>query len=831
MIRAALPSGSKKKGKGRGFTAMILPVAVSFLVALCSLSIASSQGESPDGTVDTESTVPGEQIRGDLYAVVVGVSKYKHPNVPGLEVSDKDAKAFADFLTTQEKLFSKVHLTLLLNEQATTVEVHKHLFHNIRRAGKNDTVALFFSGHGSSRPDIPGEYFFLTHDADPEFLEATAVKMTGMRFLRGLDSKRVVVIADTSHAGLAKVTESKSVQPGLSNLLRQFKESAGRAIISSCRPDEISLDEEALGKSIFTHYLLEALKGAADKDSNGIVTIEEAYDYVYQQTKNRTRGRQHPQFEGGVEGAFPVSYVGPTGTRLKLVTDPPGVNAYVKTKSGFEFADKSNEQGRLVLKDIPLNMPVTVRLSKAGWKTVILDPISFSENGREVEHPLVKLSPALSFLVLQSDPSTVAVSLDGEPVGVTDDDNLLILNGVQVGVPHEITFGKKGFRERKVTITVPVRYEGKVYKAASVALREKAADVAMKMPSKRSKEGLVGNAGKQKAPAALAREELLAKLFDASREGDIKTLTELLKRKVHLDVRDRRGWTPLMHAASGNHAKAASALLAAGADVNARGDFGWTALMLATGKGNTEMVKLLLAKGADAKAKDVYGQTALMKPATAGHEKILKLLGKGSRAPVSRAGSRVETTAVASQSAKQAREFIEASRNGDVGKVRKILREGVEVDVRDQLGWTALMYACAYNHLTVALVLLEMGADVNGTNKLGWSPLMIAAGNGHEEAVNLLLDRGADKEARNIYGETAAMKASIGKHKGVLRLLGLSPKPSAARRSAVTTQPRKAGDPVAVEGLGKPIRYEPFIDALSVDDRPASIYVDKDVFE
>jgi hypothetical protein len=118
---------------------------------------------------------------GDLYAVVVGISRYSHPKIPKLTVSDKDARDFADFLLTQKKLFRNVHLTLLCNEKAE------------------------------------------------------------------------------------------------------------------------------LGNSLFTYFLIKGLRGEADTDGDGVVTIKEVYDYVYEKTKEATSGVQHPQMEGRLLGAFPVS--------------------------------------------------------------------------------------------------------------------------------------------------------------------------------------------------------------------------------------------------------------------------------------------------------------------------------------------------------------------------------------------------------------------------------------------------------------------------------------------------------------------------------------------
>jgi hypothetical protein len=78
-----------------------------------------------------------------------------------------------------------------------------------------------------------------------------------------------------------------------------------------------------LKNSVFTHYLLEGLRGKADKDHDGVVTLNEAYEYAYSRTKDQTEGRQHPQIEGKMVGAFPLSFVGlrlpPSELRKKVL--------------------------------------------------------------------------------------------------------------------------------------------------------------------------------------------------------------------------------------------------------------------------------------------------------------------------------------------------------------------------------------------------------------------------------------------------------------------------------------------------------------------------------
>src|ERR671927_265729 len=69
-----------------------------------------------------------------------------------------------------------------------------------------------------------------------------------------------------------------------------------------------------------------------------------------------------------------------------------------------------------------------------------------------------------------------------------------------------------------------------------------------------------------------------SQLFQAIRNGDIGYVKAHLT-KSEIEVRDRRGATPLMHAAAFGDLETMKLLLDAGADVNARNDSNGTALL------------------------------------------------------------------------------------------------------------------------------------------------------------------------------------------------------------------------------------------------------------
>jgi len=89
--------------------------------------------------------------------------------------------------------------------------------------------------------------------------------------------------------------------------MNQFRESEGKVILTSCRPDEVSMEKSGMSNSVFTHYFLEALRGKADTNNDGVVTLREAYEFIYEKAKDETAGVQHPQWDGRIVGAFPLS--------------------------------------------------------------------------------------------------------------------------------------------------------------------------------------------------------------------------------------------------------------------------------------------------------------------------------------------------------------------------------------------------------------------------------------------------------------------------------------------------------------------------------------------
>lgn len=123
------------------------------------------------------------------------------------------------------------------------------------------------------------------------------------------------------------------------------------------------------------------------------------------------------------------------------------------------------------------------------------------------------------------------------------------------------------------------------------------------------------------------------------------------------------------------------------------------------------------------------------------------------------------------------------SATGRDDAVRKLLDESEEVDigVRDDDGWTALMYAVRGGHEKTVEVLLEHGANVHSENNNGGTALHVAAEYDRSEIAETLLRAGADYEAGDALGRTPFYRAFDNKNADVIDILHAAAQADARR--------------------------------------------------
>jgi hypothetical protein len=266
-----------------------------------------TQLESIPAVIDQRQQLPR------IWLFAVGISKYRHQNID-LAYASKDALDFYNFmLANGSEHIKRQRAVLLLNIQATRANIIGKFTRFMKRTMPEDLVIVYLATHGLPDPEI-NELNFVAYDTDLNNLLATGVSQSDIaRALTYGRAKKVLIILDSCHSGQLEasifIAKRGILVTSMNSFLSQLTEARdGVAILSASSAAELSEEGEHYGggHGAFTYFLLEALRGKADTDGNGIVTLREAYDHTYRNVSETTEGRQHPELKGIFDNELPL---------------------------------------------------------------------------------------------------------------------------------------------------------------------------------------------------------------------------------------------------------------------------------------------------------------------------------------------------------------------------------------------------------------------------------------------------------------------------------------------------------------------------------------------
>ena len=262
---------------------------------------------------------------------------------------------------------------------------------------------------------------------------------------------------------------------------------------------------------------------------------------------------------------------------------------------------------------------------------------------------------------------------------------------------------------------------------------------------------------RQIAAQSTDRSEKLGQLLvEAVWNRDIDKARSLLSQGALASTRDKHNSTPLHIAAKVDKLDLARLLIAEGANVNARDKYQFTPLHWAAEYGHKEIVQLLIAKGADVNAKNRWN----CKPADyawwSGDRDIHSIIWA---AGTTRRPNIPES------------ELHIAAQNGQVDVAKRLIDQGVDIDIRGANDKTPLYGAIGYGHKDIVELLIAQGADVEAKNSWGGRPLAWAVRCWKKDMVELLIAKGADVNAEGGDGYTALHWAARDGLKEIAELL------------------------------------------------------------
>lgn len=150
--------------------------------------------------------------------------------------------------------------------------------------------------------------FYYSGHSDGEGLMLRDGKMSYRELrdsLKEIKSDVQIAILDSCQSGVfTRLKGGKRVTPFLMNAANRV---SGNIFLSASSESEAAQESDEIGASFFTHHFVSALRGASDVSNDKQVTLNEAYQYAFNQTlentENSQAGAQHPAYNFQIAGA------------------------------------------------------------------------------------------------------------------------------------------------------------------------------------------------------------------------------------------------------------------------------------------------------------------------------------------------------------------------------------------------------------------------------------------------------------------------------------------------------------------------------------------------
>ena len=278
-----------------------------------------------------------EAPQTDAWAVVVG-SNRPGPGQAPLQFAEVDAARVADVFVELGDIPEGQVLRLVDPTPEEIVQAIDKVSDGLAaREAAHRRVLFYYSGHARSGG----------LDLGPSVLPLSELKDR----LEALPASVRVVVLDACQSGAA--ASPKGLEPAASFSIASVQglQAQGTVVIASSAADELSQESDDMQGSYFTHHFVVGLRGAADGDDNGWVTVDEAYRYAYDRTVVSTAGtrigRQHPSLMTKLagEGALTLTRPAQATARIRFGEEDAGAILLVRADTGTVVAEVDKVAG------------------------------------------------------------------------------------------------------------------------------------------------------------------------------------------------------------------------------------------------------------------------------------------------------------------------------------------------------------------------------------------------------------------------------------------------------------------------------------------------------
>ena len=184
----------------------------------------------------------------------------------------------------------------LINQQATGTNIRREIEEWLPSvAGDDAQVMIYFAGHGIVSK---GTGYLAPYDVNGQDVAASSYSMEKLGSVLNdkVKGKTKVLLTDACHAG---VLNPEMDQLQHNHRMRDVKTSLISLTASRDREESFEAERYGGGHGLFTYYLVKGLRGEADTNGDGLVTVDELIEYVRSNVRTATDAQQNPTSERG----------------------------------------------------------------------------------------------------------------------------------------------------------------------------------------------------------------------------------------------------------------------------------------------------------------------------------------------------------------------------------------------------------------------------------------------------------------------------------------------------------------------------------------------------
>jgi len=225
----------------------------------------------------------------EIFALIVAIENYIDPSINNVAYAENDAMKFTEALYLHN--LDSQNTFLLMSKEATKTRIESKLRSMLGSATKNDQVIIYYAGHGFAENDH--SYLTCTDTVRGDLAKTSISIQTIFSNIGKSRCNQVTLFLDSCHSGFEIDESMRGILTGMTDeeLKEFFKDSEYHVAFASCQIDQYSYSSEALKHGIWSHLIIEALRGDASDalERKRFITADSLQTYLSREVPRAIR--------------------------------------------------------------------------------------------------------------------------------------------------------------------------------------------------------------------------------------------------------------------------------------------------------------------------------------------------------------------------------------------------------------------------------------------------------------------------------------------------------------------------------------------------------------